>query len=240
MRIAIFSDPHANLQAIEAVLEDVRERAPDMTVCLGDLVDYGASPNEVVELVRSSADLVLCGNHDLAVIGTIGYTKFRSHAQTAVEWTRSVLSKGSGDYLDTLTPSSELEGAHLFHASARDPVNEYILKADVAEANFAADDAGLMFVGHTHMAGAFRHDGSLNGWPLAPGKLILDEARWILNPGSVGQPRDSDPRASWMLWETEDDWVELIRTPYDIVSAQRAIRAAGLPEALADRLAEGR
>lgn len=240
MRIAIFSDPHANLQATEAVLEQVRMRSPDLTICLGDLVDYGASPNEVVELVRSSCDLVLCGNHDLAVIGAIGYSRFRDHAKAALEWTRGVLSKHSANYLDGLTPSSEVEGAHMFHGSPRDPVNEYVLKGEVAEANFLEVEMRLVFVGHTHMAGASRYDGSLAGWPLSPGRLLLDDARWILNPGSVGQPRDSDPRASWILWDTEGSWVDLMRTSYDVAAAQRAIRAAGLPDLLADRLAEGR
>lgn len=240
MRIALLSDPHANLQATEAVLEQVRVSSPDLTVCLGDLVDYGAAPNEVVELFGSSCDLILCGNHDLAVIGAIGYSKFREHAKAAVEWTRSVLSKRTADYLDALSPSSELAGAHLFHASPRDPVNEYVSKSEVAQANFMAVDHGLMFVGHTHMASAFRFDGSLDGWPLSPGRMDLDDARWILNPGSVGQPRDADPRASWMLWDTEGAWVELMRTPYDVASAQRAIEAAGLPQLLADRLSEGR
>lgn len=240
MRIAIISDLHANLQATEAVLEQVRICSPDLTICLGDLVDYGASPNEVVELVRSSCDLVLCGNHDLAVIGTIGYSRFRDHAKAAAEWTRDVLSKRSADYLDELSPSAEVEGAHLFHGSPRDPINEYVLMGEVAEANFLANDLQLVFVGHTHMAAVFRYDGALRGWPLSPGRLMLDEARWILNPGSVGQPRDSDPRASWMLWDTEEAWVELMRTSYDIESAQRAIRAAGLPAMLADRLGEGR
>ena len=240
MRVALISDTHGNLQATTAVLDEIAKADVDAIVCLGDLIDYGASPNEVVDLIKQNATLSLCGNHDLAVLGSIEYSSFRDFAQVAVDWTKQVLTPESGDYIKQLAPDGGFEGAGLFHASPRDPVNEYVTSADIAAQNLASTDERIIFVGHTHQVAAYCQVEGTTGGPLSPGVLDVAEGRWIINAGSVGQPRDSDPRASWVLWDQEAMTIEVFRTAYDIERAQAAIRAAGLPDLLADRLAVGR
>lgn len=234
------SDPHANLPAVLAVLEQIREAKPDALICLGDVIGYGAQPNEVIAEMRQACDLILSGNHDLAILGKHDHSDFRDHAKESVNWTRAVLGDDEAAWLGGLGPQGSFEGADLFHASPRDPVSEYVQRIEVAEAIFESCPHDSVFVGHTHVVAAYRHDaGATTGGPMREGRAELT-GRWIVNPGSVGQPRDNDPRAAWMLWDTSARYVESVRVTYDVAAAQRAIRAAGLPSLLADRLELGR
>ena len=241
MRVAVISDIHANLHALDAVLAAIEGDAPDQVWCLGDLVGYGPKPNECCLLVEARASVCLCGNHDLGVLGTIDLADFTGEAGTAATWTRGVLSDRSRSYLDSLEPAGKAAGVALFHGSARDPVWEYVLSDETAAATFALTDEPLVLVGHSHAALQIEvRDGLLAGG-LAPAgtEVELASARWLLNPGSVGQPRDSDPRAAYLLLDLDAQRASFRRVAYDIDQTQAEIRAAGLPEPLAERLSLG-
>jgi diadenosine tetraphosphatase ApaH/serine/threonine PP2A family protein phosphatase len=241
MRVAVISDIHANLHALAAVLTEVEAAAPDAVWCLGDLVGYGPRPDECCLRVRERADLSLVGNHDLAVTGELDVDDFTPDAAVAATWTRSVLSPEAREYLASLRPQGTAHGVELFHASARDPVWEYVLDGWTALASLELTSSDLVLVGHSHVALQIALlDGELSGG-LAPEGTTLDlsGARWLLNPGSVGQPRDGDPRAAWLLLDLQAKRAEFRRTAYDVERTQSEIREAGLPEPLATRLSAG-
>lgn len=243
MRVAVISDIHANLHALDAVLDDVDAQATDEIWCLGDVVGYGASPNECCARVEERAGLVLCGNHDLGVLGRLDLGEFSGDAAAAAGWTRTVLDGEHRAWLASLAPAAARAGVELYHASPRDPVWDYVLTAAVALESLLLTSAPLVLVGHSHvaLALALAEDGdAVDGGP-APGgtQVELAGARRLLNPGSVGQPRDGDPRAAWLLLDLAADRAGFRRVAYDVEAAQAAIRAAGLPDALADRLARG-
>jgi predicted phosphodiesterase len=241
MRVAVISDIHSNLHALEAVLADIQAEAPDEVWCLGDIVGYGAQPNECVDAVRETAQLSLCGNHDLAVLGTIDVAAFSGDAGAAARWTRTVLGDSQAEWLGALKPTADRVGVQLFHGSPRDPVWDYVLSEEIAKECILQTTAPLLLVGHSHVALALRWDcGQMSGG-LAPAATEVDLARgrFVLNPGSVGQPRDGDPRAAWLLIDEETGRAAFRRVPYPIAQAQAAIRACGLPEGLAARLAHG-
>ena len=241
MRAAVVSDIHANLHALEAVLETIDADAPDEVWCLGDLVGYGPRPNECCALVRARAAICLAGNHDLAVRGTIDLAEFSGDAGAAAAWTRTVLNDGSQQFLDALEPRGKVHGVALFHGSARDPVWEYVISDESAAATFALTDEPIVLVGHSHAALEVSLRDALLEGGLAPGgtELELDGARRLLNPGSVGQPRDGDPRAAYLLLDLVAQQASFRRVEYEIDRTQAEIREAGLPELLAERLATG-
>ena len=241
MRAAVVSDIHANLHALEAVLEAIDRDEPDELWCLGDLVGYGPRPNECCALVRARAATCLAGNHDLAVRGTIDLWEFSGDAGAAAAWTRSVLDDASQEYLDALLPKGEAHGVALFHGSPRDPVWEYVISDEAAAVSFALTDEPLLLVGHSHAALEVSLRDTLLAGGLAPGgtELELAGARRLLNPGSVGQPRDGDPRAAYLLLDLDAQRASFRRVVYDIERTQAEIRDAGLPELLAERLAAG-
>jgi diadenosine tetraphosphatase ApaH/serine/threonine PP2A family protein phosphatase len=238
--VAVISDVHANWHALEAVLEEVDREEPDELWCLGDLVGYGPRPNPCCAAVERRAALCLAGNHDLGVLGTIELDEFAGDAAVAARWTRGVLAEGSRSFLEAVSPSGTREGVELFHASPRDPVWEYVLSADAARAAFELTEAPLVLVGHSHVPLAITLNGVLDGG-LAPGgtAVELGPGRWLLNPGSVGQPRDGDPRAAWLLLDFEARVASFRRVHYAVGQTQDEIRARGLPHALAERLAHG-
>lgn len=238
MRVAVVSDIHANLAALEAVLAAVDLDPPDEIWCLGDLVGYGARPNECCAIVAERATTCLGGNHDLAVRGTIDLSDFSGDAGIAAEWTRAVLTPESLAFLETLEPQGTAHGVALYHGSASDPVWEYVLSDEAAATTFMLTGAQTVLVGHSHVALAV--SSSLGGG-LAPQGTTLDLAasRWLLNPGSVGQPRDGDPRAAYLTLDLDARTATFERVEYDIERTQREIRAAGLPEPLASRLETG-
>ncbi len=242
MRVAIVSDIHANLQAFEAVLEQVRAADCEAIWCLGDIVGYGADPDACTDLVREHADICLAGNHDLAVTGGLPVTDFSEIARRAAEWTGRVISDETRLFLKSLSSSDPDQVVSLYHASPRDPVWEYVLSPLQAELAFDVQPQRISVVGHTHVALAFhRFDGeSATGETRHDGdELDISAGYWLLNPGSVGQPRDGDPRAAWLELDTESWTATWRRVEYDIEGAAWAIRAARLPDALAERLSFG-
>jgi predicted phosphodiesterase len=241
MRIAVISDIHSNLHALEAVLTDIEAEAPDEIWCLGDVVGYGPRPNECADIVRERAAVVLVGNHDLAAIGKLDTGDFGPLAAESAHWTERALGEEQAAWLRTLEPAATREGLELYHGSARDPIWEYVLTEDVALENLQLTTAPIVLVGHSHLALALSWDGQRLDGGLARGGAELDttKARWLINPGSVGQPRDSDARAAWLLIDKAIGRAAFRRVPYPIDQTQAEMRAAGLPEDLATRLARG-
>ncbi len=242
MKVAVISDIHGNRQAFEAVLEAVAASDAAELWCLGDLVGYGADPDVCVELAREHAAVCLAGNHDLAVTGEIPLDEFSRGASLAAQWTQEVIAPENLVFLKGLHPQGKEGPIGLYHASPRDPVWEYVLSALLAELCLDRQPERICLIGHSHVALAFvRQEGELaTGEPRREGTLLdIAEGEWLLNPGSVGQPRDGDPRASWMLLDLGGLTASYRRTGYDVAGAAGAIRAARLPDSLAERLEYG-
>jgi diadenosine tetraphosphatase ApaH/serine/threonine PP2A family protein phosphatase len=241
MRVAVVSDIHANLHALEAVLAAIDADPVDELWCLGDLVGYGPKPNECCAIVQARATVCLCGNHDLAVRGTIDLVEFSGDAGTAAAWTREVLADEARAFLDGLEPAGSASGVALFHGSARDPVWEYVLSDEAAITTFMLTEEPLVLVGHSHAALQIAlRETVLEGGLAADGtELELSDARRLLNPGSVGQPRDGDPHAAYLLLDFDTQRASFRRVAYDVELTQAEMREAGLPEALIERLALG-
>lgn len=242
-RVAVVADIHANLAAFEAVRASWGE--VDEVWCLGDLVGYGSDPNECVERLRALATICLPGNHDWAAIGKIDTDEFNPVAKAAAEWTATALSKDSREFLGALRETVVREPFTLVHGSPRSPLWEYLLDVSAARVNFGLFETELCMIGHSHVPLMFatREDGRIDARLLQPeGPLDLAGARRILNPGSVGQPRDGDPRASYAILELDGarTCFELRRVAYPIDETQARMRLVGLPEQLAVRLATGR
>jgi diadenosine tetraphosphatase ApaH/serine/threonine PP2A family protein phosphatase len=240
-RVAVISDVHANWHALEAVLEAIEREQPEEIWCLGDLVGYGPRPNPCCAEVERRASLCLAGNHDLGVLGELDLADFAGDAVVAARWTRGVLDESARSYLESVQPVARRDGVELFHASPRDPVWEYVLSAEAAAAALALTEAPLLLVGHSHVPLAISLvKGVLDGG-LAPAgtEAKLSSGRWLLNPGSVGQPRDGDPQAAWLLLDLADRRASFRRVEYDVAGTQDEIRERGLPDALAERLAHG-
>jgi predicted phosphodiesterase len=242
MKVAVISDIHANRQAFEAVLEAIAASDAAELWCLGDLVGYGADPDACVELAREHAAVCLAGNHDLAVTGEVSIEAFTRGAGIAVQWTREVMSAENLSFLRGLQPQGREGPVDLYHASPRDPVWEYVLSSLLAGLCLDRQPQRISLIGHSHVALAFtRSAGELTtGEPRREGsELDLAEGEWLLNPGSVGQPRDGDRRAAWLLLDLDRWTASYRRTEYDIAGAAAAIRAAHLPDSLAERLGYG-
>ena len=242
MRVAIASDIHGNKQAFEAVIAAAEADGADELWCLGDLVGYGAEPDACVALADAHCTLCLAGNHDLAVVEVLSLEEFSRGAALAAYWTREVIRPDTREYLLSLKPQSHAEGIGLFHASPRDPIWEYVLSALAAELCFDATDYRISLIGHSHVALSFHRP---EGQPAtgttrrAGSEVDLSAGEWLVNPGSVGQPRDGDPRAAWLVLDTGAWTATWRRAEYDIGGAQAAIRAANLPDSLAERLQYG-
>jgi diadenosine tetraphosphatase ApaH/serine/threonine PP2A family protein phosphatase len=249
VRYLVISDIHANLQALLAVL--AHAPSVDEVWCLGDLVGYGPNPNECIERVRELPRLFcLAGNHDWAALGQLDLSHFNVEARLANTWTQSVLSEEAREYLQGLPVRAEHEGVTLAHASPREPVWEYLLDTAMARANFGYFSTPLCLVGHSHLPLAFEWDEGRRRCEFAPelfetsatGEIVLslEGRRLILNPGSVGQPRDGDPRAAYAILDTDRLTWEVRRVPYPVEITQERMRAQGLPRRLIERLAHGR
>jgi diadenosine tetraphosphatase ApaH/serine/threonine PP2A family protein phosphatase len=224
------------------VLESIAAEAPDTIWCLGDLVGYGPRPNECCALAAERMDVCLIGNHDLAVLGGLDLAEFAPDAAASAEWTASVLEAEPRAYLESLESTATREGVGLYHASPRDPVWEYVLSPAAALGSLVAVEDELVLVGHSHVALWFELVGEGLDGGLAPNGTDLELAaggRWLLNPGSVGQPRDGDARAAWLVLDLDERRARYVRVPYPIERTQAEIGERGLPEALAERLAHG-
>jgi diadenosine tetraphosphatase ApaH/serine/threonine PP2A family protein phosphatase len=245
MRIAAITDVHANLPALEATLAAVDAAGVEEIWCLGDVVGYGAQPDECAALVRERCAVCLVGNHDLAVLGALDVGAFSEAAAAAVWWTRDHVAAATLELLRDLEPRESRAGVALSHASPRDPVWEYVLSTEQADACLDAQPERIGLIGHSHVALFFARPadpepGEIRGAHAGDGTLLqLDGGGWLINPGSVGQPRDGDPRAAWLELDTEEMTARFHRVEYDVEAAAAAIVAAGLPRRLADRLRTG-
>lgn len=246
MRVAVISDIHSNLPALEAVLADVAEQGPDQVWCLGDLVGYGAEPDACVARVSEVVERCLAGNHDLVVRGDIDIDYFAMSAGVAARWTVKVINDATREYLRPLAPLGQSAGIGLFHASPRDPVWEYVLSIRQASDCLDAQPQRVCLIGHSHVACHFSRANGAAGPKDTTGDLAqagttlqMAEGRWLVNPGSVGQPRDGDKRAAYLVLDTDAWTASFRRVEYPIEEAARAIIDAGLPRQLADRLYEG-
>lgn len=241
MRYLILSDIHANLAALEAVLAEVDLDSMEGIWCLGDVVGYGPSPNECIATLRGFPDhLCVAGNHDWAAISRISIAEFNPSAQVACRWTGEELNPENTAYLAGL-PTRIVEGnCLLVHGSPREPIWEYIIYPSTAQLNFQFFGTQLCFVGHTHAPAIFREETPTQQFQISipvPGQPIrTDDERLIINPGSVGQPRDGDPRASYMIFDPEARCVEYQRVAYDVSATQELMIERGLPESLISRL----
>jgi diadenosine tetraphosphatase ApaH/serine/threonine PP2A family protein phosphatase len=241
MKALIISDIHANLGALEAVFEDARDF--DATWCLGDIVGYGPDPNECVARIRSAPNLTcLLGNHDAAVIGEIDIASFNIEARISVGWTQSVINSTSLEFLKSLPSSAVVEGQTLAHGSPRHPIWEYLLDSRSVAENFEFFDTPFCFVGHTHLPVIYHLDGQhqlpeqIIPEPFKPMEL---QPRAIINPGSVGQPRDRNPMASYAIFETGTNILENRRVAYDVQDVQARMRSVRLPHRHINRLEIG-
>lgn len=241
MRILVISDIHANLTALEAVLQDAGEI--DSVWCLGDLVGYGPDPNECIYRIRELPGLVcLLGNHDAAVIGRIDIDSFNSEAQKVVTWTRDVLIPENLEYLRQLPDRLVIDSVTLVHGSPRQPIWEYLLDTKTATQNFDCFDTPYCFVGHSHLPSIFHlGDGKRYAKLIIPeAQLILElSPRAILNPGSVGQPRDRDPRAAYAIYDPDMQTWTYHRVEYRISEVQERMVSACLPRRHIIRLSAG-
>jgi diadenosine tetraphosphatase ApaH/serine/threonine PP2A family protein phosphatase len=225
VRRAILSDIHGNLPALTATLTDIDSHIPDQLICLGDIVGYGASPFECIELVREHCSHIIAGNHDFGVCGNESLDWFNPWAKQAALWTRERLSGGDLLWLSNL-PLEHRDGSlHFVHGAPGNPAAwDYVRGNMDARRALQSTDAATVFVGHSHL----------------PGIYSFEDGKTLINVGSVGQARDGDPRACWCLFDDDSRGMELIRVQYPVEEAQQAIRGASLPDYLAQRLAEGR
>jgi predicted phosphodiesterase len=242
MRYAILGDIHSNLEAFQAVLSDIEKRgALDKILCLGDIIGYGPDPKECIHLLQQYEYICVAGNHDWAATGNINTSDFNPDAAKANNWTSGQISEENKNFLSRL-PQIAREGEFtLAHGSPRQPIWEYLLSLKAAEDNFPFFETKYCIVGHSHIPLVFEHTGELityhdfhNGTPIS-----LGENRLIINPGSVGQPRDNDPRASYVLYDSDSTLIQNYRIEYDITVTQQKMIKKELPEFLVSRLAFG-
>ena len=250
MLVAVISDIHSNLPALEAVIAaiDDHEQPIEEIWCLGDVVGYGAQPDRCAELVGERCDTCLIGNHDLAVLGQLDISSFSAAAADAVRWTIENAATETLEMLRPLAPSGLRSGLAIFHASPRDPVWEYVLSVDQAAECMELQPERISLIGHSHVAlyfvgaeGGGEGEGLVTRGAQAPDGYAVDlaEGTWLLNPGSVGQPRDGDPRAAWLELDTAEPRAVFHRVEYEVEKAAQPILDSGLPKHLAERLYSG-
>jgi predicted phosphodiesterase len=242
MRTLIIADIHSNIEAFQTVLADAESRGKFERIwCLGDVVGYGPDPVPCIALLRRYLHLCVAGNHDRAVVDWLDIRDFNPHAAMAIRWTALHLSNDEVAYLSQLPEKAESGDFVLVHGSLRQPVDEYVTSDEVASATFRLMRHRLCLVGHSHFSFLCRESvGGPTFEALPEGKpLEMGKERWIVNPGSVGQPRDGDPRAAYVLYDDVAHSLIAWRVEYDIASVQRKMHDAGLPELLADRLSVG-
>ncbi len=240
MRYGVFADIHANEPALDAVLDALAAERVDRLLCLGDLVGYGADPAACVRRIRELDIPVIAGNHDWAVAGLLGLEYFNHHARTSVIWTRAELDDEAVRWLGSLKTLHVIDRLTLAHGTVHEPdLFEYMTTAYDAYRSFTEMTTEVGFVGHSHVPVVFFFDGTAVTYSVEPDH-VRRRRRIIANPGSVGQPRDEDPRASYLVYDDETEELHLRRVEYDIEEAARRIRAARLPDILAERLFVGR
>jgi len=240
MRYGIFGDVHANLEALEAVLDDMQSQRVTNLVCLGDVVGYGANPKECLQIVRQLQCPVVKGNHDEETCESRHLRDFNRSAAHAILWTRDQLSDEEKNYLRNLRYTMPVDNFTIVHSSLDSPSAwGYIFSEMDAAASFTYQTTQICFFGHTHVPHIFMRDSGLRGGFYSKIK-IQPRRKYMINAGGVGQPRDGDWRAAYAIYDTNEDTVTLRRVEYDIITAQKKIIDAGLPPRLAERLAVGR
>jgi predicted phosphodiesterase len=242
MIYAVISDIHGNLEALLAVLECIKsyKKNIDKIICLGDIVGYGADPEECISITREVSDVILAGNHDFAVCEQTSIENFNYYAKAAVLWSRDALNKEGINFLKELPLKYQEKGTDYVHASLHRPESwRYLSGTPDTQIDFQIMEKKVLFVGHTHVPVIFEN-AEMDIKRLNSRSLSLNpDKKYIINPGSVGQPRDRDPRASFSIFDLEKNFIEIVRVEYDIKEAQRKILDAGLPEVLATRLSYG-
>jgi predicted phosphodiesterase len=242
MRYAIFSDVHSNLEAFNAVIASYKSESIDRYLCIGDVVGYATNPEECIGKVKSLATVTVAGNHDWATVHLFSDDYFNDMAREAIFWTRKLLDKKEINFLESLKLTYENEDLTLVHGTLDRPQEfEYLASLSAAEATFGVLQNDICFVGHSHVAGTFISDELGRVFYTDEDEINMrDKNRYIVNVGSVGQPRDGDPRAACCIYDTAKRRIEIKRVKYDIDSARRKIIRAGLPQFLGDRLLAGR
>ncbi len=236
MPIALISDIHANQEALQQVLKSIRSRQIEEIYCLGDIVGYGPNPNECVEMVRTSCKKVLVGNHDYAAIGKTDITYFNKHAKHAALWTRKQLKAENKKYLNTLKFTHQNDDMLMVHASPTNPEHwYYVMNPQDAAVEMQSFKQPVCFVGHSHIPAIFTAEKEISENSFT----LKTEQKYIINVGSVGQPRDGYPESCYCLYEPETRQVEYVRVPYEVNKTYEKIIKAGLPEFLAKRLLKG-
>ena len=239
MRCAILGDIHGNLQALEAVIADAREYGCDEFHVLGDVVGYNANPSECVEIVRGLPGACVLGNHDEAVVGEGIGSNFSPLATISLEWTRDQLSLEQKEWLAALRPVRQIRRTTLVHATLDSPTSwAYIGTPSSAELSLSCQRTTVCFFGHTHVPGIFVQGGRMVEF-IDEGMQLPSDKKLLINAGSVGQPRDGDWKAAYMIYDEESGGLWLRRVEYDVQSARRAVLEAGLPEKLGERLLNG-
>ena len=240
VRFAIISDVHGNLEALESVVDSARRQSVDAFLCLGDIVGYGANPEECVSLVREIGALTVAGNHDHAILGGQNLNYFNHHARDAVLWTRNHVSAETRAWLGGLSFVEHLEAFSIVHGSLQSPeAFNYVQTLKDAETNFRLMETNLLFLGHSHYPLGFFHTAPPT-YTVEPLVTLNPSLKTIVNVGSVGQPRDEDSRASFALYDDVAGMVEIHRVEYPVERAVEKILSAGLPQALAMRLTLGK
>ncbi|MCM8800438.1 MAG: metallophosphatase family protein [Candidatus Omnitrophica bacterium] len=241
MRYGIFSDVHANLEALKAVLCAYKKENIDIYLCIGDVVGYGADPNECVELVKKTAMITVAGNHDWASVDLFPVDYFNPQAKQAILWTKDNLSEQSRYFLESLKPVYKNKDLILVHGTLENPAEfDYMLDGYTANVTFQLMDTHLCFVGHSHIAGIFIQDQAKRIYYQEVNHLKLeDKSKYIINVGSVGQPRDGNPSSAYCIYDTDKKEIFIKRVDYDIQTAYTKILTAGLPKSLAERILVG-
>ena len=242
MRVALISDIHANLEALEAVLKDIESRRVDAIHCLGDVIGYGCNPRECLELVSRHCDIILQGNHESVMLGLLGYDHLNQLAKVSMNWTSNQITDQDLSIMEGFSMDARIEGAYLVHASPYQPDQwHYILSSSEAEAGLKCLPEPIGFFGHTHLpytwsiskAGGCRsqvgHDFDAD-----------PDNRYLVNVGSVGQPRDNDPRSCYVVYDSEEHEIRYHRVEYDIAATQEKMTAAETDKILINRLVVGR
>jgi predicted phosphodiesterase len=240
MKYAIISDIHSNLEALNTTLQEIDKQDADKIICLGDIVGYGASPNECVDMIRERKIDSVMGNHDIVTCGKKEPDNFNPIARDAALWTRYVLTKKNKEFLYDLPDRREFEDFIVVHGAISDP-DRYVFSTYDALPEFnLMKKERVCFFGHTHIRSSFVFQGDVVTSLFDYEINIKPKAKYLINPGSVGQPRDRDPRASFLTYDTDNRIVEFTRVEYDLTLAQKKIKESGLDSRLADRLAMGR
>lgn len=240
MKYAVFADMHANLEAYQAVLGSIEREKVDKYFCVGDVVGYGADPAGCIEITEELDCVTVAGNHDWATVGLVDIGYFNPHAKTAVLWTREAISTRNAEYLKKLQLVYEDDELTMVHGTLNRPEEfQYVPDTRAAYPTMEIMKTKITFIGHSHAAGIFTLENGEPGYSVKPKVNIEPQKKYLVNVGSVGQPRDRDWRAAFCIYDRDNQSIEIKRVEYDIKKTQKKILKAGLPEVLAHRLAEG-